>query len=254
MPITCQSEREEVIKRHGQLCDRWLLQSSKCQDLNRPDPTVKYLIVHDWSVPVTYINQNKSPRQYLILYKLTKCFYVSSEHTQIRQAHLNRLLYYVTATLLFVKMFHHSIFVLLCASDILHVLLLFFGLASRKWMRQAMQSCNWRSKYFPCFSKRFVSVQRSSIFDLEIKPILDGIGPEQGRGSNIEYWRVEPGKYWLGINPSEPISHIARRRLQPRIKNRSIFGWLPIHMSTTSHLEIDINMEEYFLKIYSSII
>lgn len=111
---------------------------------------------------------------------------------------------------------------------------------SRKWMRQAMQSCNWRSKYFPCFSKRFVSVQRSSIFDLEIKPILDRIGPEQGRGSNIEYWRVELGKYWLGINPSEPISHIARRRLQPRIKNRSTFDWLPINMSTSYHLEIEI--------------
>ena len=126
--------------------------------------------------------------------------------------HSNRLLIYVTPPIPNVLVNY----ILFCASDSLHVLLMFFRFPCRKWMRQAMQSCNWRSKYFPCFSKRFVSVQRSSIFDLEIKPILDRIGPEQGRGSNIEYWRVESGKYWLDINPSEPISHIARRSLHQK--------------------------------------
>ena len=74
------------------------------------------------------------------------------------------------------------------------------------WMRQAMQNCNWRSKYLPCFSNRFVSVQRSSIFDLEIKPFL-----ARDRILNIEDWRSAASKYWLDIISSEPISQIARK-------------------------------------------
>ena len=75
------------------------------------------------------------------------------------------------------------------------------------WMRQAMQNCNWRSKYLPCFSNRFVSVQRSSIFDLEIKPFL------ARKRAEIEYWILKTGGApranidWISfhLNPSRKL-------------------------------------------------
>ena len=96
-----------------------------------------------------------------------------------------------------------------------HMLVLFFRFPSRKWMRHMRcKTAIPRSKYFRCFSERFMGAVQRSILHLWSGDQTKR-GPEQGKRSNIEYWRVEKGKHRIEGNPSEPISHIAKK-LAPR--------------------------------------
>ena len=134
-----------------------------------------------------YVYENKS-HQYLITHKLTK---LSFEPNYLLFSSINS------------EFCETQTIISKCLKP--HILCVVVVVSTQEMDEAAgMQNCNCKDQNIsPVFPKDLCQCNApSSIFDLQIKPIRDGIGT--GQGSNIEYWGLEQilTRY---INPSESI-------------------------------------------------